>query len=246
MEEDYYSDDDEKVEAKVNIYYANRIKNILKNSKFLVKDYIQAIVYLTQKQLNDLYKGKPITLNLRANITKPKTNIFEFLTKDRSNLPSIIYLSLDQMTQIFSRYKNSTKKFKITLSEKQLSATLKEIKKVNKQIDSFFNDFKDKNKNYNILVKNEYDKFISNLMSYSSKTPMLESRKQKVGKVIKTILEKSQRVGKYYQALVNLSIYDIHNFIKKCIQGNTKGGFNLNLFSKLKGNKKKNFHLLFF
>ena len=71
MEEDYYSDDDEKVEAKVNIYYAN-----------------------------------------------------------------------------------STKKFKITLSEKQLSATIKEIKKVNKQIDSFFNDFKDKNKNYNILVKN--------------------------------------------------------------------------------------------
>lgn len=52
MEEDYYSDDDEKVEAKVNIYYANKIKNILKNAKFLVKDYIQAIVYLTQKQLN--------------------------------------------------------------------------------------------------------------------------------------------------------------------------------------------------
>lgn len=45
MYEDYYSDDDEKVEAKVNIYYANRIKNILKNAKFLVNDYIQAIVY---------------------------------------------------------------------------------------------------------------------------------------------------------------------------------------------------------
>ena len=49
------------------------------------------------------------------------------------------------MTPIFSRYKNSTKKFKITLSEKQLSAKIKEIKKVNKQIDSFFIDFKDKN-----------------------------------------------------------------------------------------------------
>lgn len=231
MEEDYYSDDDEKVESKVNIYYANKIKNILKNAKFLVKDYIQAIVYLTQKQLNELYKGKPITLNLRANIYTPKTNIFEFLAKDRSNLPSIIYLSLDQMTQIFSRNKNSTKKFKITLSEKQLSATIKEIKKVNKQIDSFFNDFKNKNKNYNILVKNEYDKFISNLMSYSSKTPMLESRKQKVGKVIKTLLEKTQRVGKYYQTLVNLSLFDIYGFIKKCIQGNTKGDFTLNLYS---------------
>lgn len=92
-----------------------------------------------------MYKGKTITLNLRANINKPKTNIFEFLTKNRSNLPSIIYLSLNQMTQIYSRYKNSTKKFKITLSKKQLSVTLKEIKKVNKQIDSFFNDFRDKN-----------------------------------------------------------------------------------------------------
>lgn len=38
MEEDYYSDDDEKVEATVNIYYANKIKNILKSAKFLVKD----------------------------------------------------------------------------------------------------------------------------------------------------------------------------------------------------------------
>ena len=142
------------------------------------------------------------------------------------------------MTQIFSRYKNSTKKFKITLSEKQLSATLKEIKKVNKQIDSFFNDFKDKNKNYNILVKNEYDKFISNLMSYSSKTPMLESRKQKVGKVIKTLLKKTERVGNYYQTLVNTSLIDIHNFIKKCIQGNTKGDFTLNLYSKIKGSRK--------
>ena len=49
------------------------------------------------------------------------------------------------MTQIFSRYKNSTKKFKKTLSEKQLSDTIKEIKKVNKQIDSFFIDFKNSN-----------------------------------------------------------------------------------------------------
>lgn len=238
MEEDYYSDDDEKVEATVNIYYANKTKNILKSAKFLVKDYIQAIVYLTQKQLNELYKGEPITLNLRANINKPKTNIFEFLTKDRSNLPSIIYLSLDQMTQIFSRYKNSTKKFKITLSEKQLSDTIKEIKKVNKQIDCFFIEFKDKNKKYNILLDEQYNNFIQNLMRYSSKTPMLESRKQKKGKVIKTLLEKTQRVGRYYQTLVNIDIFGIHGFIKKCIQGNTEGNFTLNLYFKLKGSRK--------
>lgn len=142
------------------------------------------------------------------------------------------------MTQIFSRYKNSTKKFKITLSEKQLSDTIKEIKKVNKQIDSFFIDFKNKHKNFNILLDEQYDNFIQNLMRYSSKTPMLESRKQKIGKVIKTLLEKTQMVGNYYQTLVNTSLIDIHNFINKCIQGNTKGDFTLNLYSKLKGSRK--------
>lgn len=45
-------------------------------------------------------------------------------------------------------------------------------------------------------------------------------------------------VGKYYQTLVNTSLIDIHNFIKKCIQGNTKGDFTLNLYTKLKGSRK--------
>ena len=131
MEEDYYSDDDEKLEAKIIIYYFNNISNILKSAKIEVKGYFQSYVYLTQKQLNELYKGEPITLNLKAKINIPKTNIFDFLTKDTSNLPSIIYLSLDQ-SMIYFRHKFSTKKFKITLSKEQLSATLKEIKK-NKQ-----------------------------------------------------------------------------------------------------------------
>ena len=216
MEEDYYSDEDEKVDSRVRIYFANRIKNILQNAKISVKDYTRAIVYLTQKQLNELYKGKPITLNLRVNINKPKTNIFDFLAKDRSHLPSIIYLSFDQMRKFFSFLKNkSTKKFKITLTEKQLSATLKEIKKVNKQIDSFFNDLKNKNEKFNTILDEQYDIFISNLMKYSSKTPMLESRKQKVVMVIKTLLEKTQKVEKYHQTLVNLSLSDFYNFIKK-------------------------------
>ena len=237
MEEDYYSDDDEKVEAKINIYYFNKISNILKSAKITVKDYFESIVYLTQKQLNELYKGEPITLNLKAKINIPKTNIFDFLTKDRSNLPSIIYLSLDQY-MIYSRHKLSTKKFKITLSKKQLSATLKEIKKINKQIDSFFIEFKNKNKNYNILVNEEYNRFISNLTKYSSKTPMLESRKQKISKVVKTLLEKTQRLGKYHQVLVNIDLDSIYKFIKKCIKGNTKGSFNLKLYNYYKENKK--------
>ena len=151
MEEDYYSDEDEKVDSKVRIYLANKIKNILVSAKNSVKDYTQAIVYLTQKQLNELYKGKPITLNLRLNIDKPKTNIFDFFSKDRSHLPSIIYLSLGQMKKILKN--ESTKKIKITLTEKQLSSTLKEIKKVNKQIDSFFNDLRNKNKKFNTILR---------------------------------------------------------------------------------------------
>ena len=235
MEEDYYSDEDEKVDSKVRIYLANKIKNILQSAKLSVKDYNQAIVYLTQKQLNELYKGKPITLNLRVNINKPKTNIFDFLTKDRSHLPSIIYLSNDQMMKFFSFLKNkSTKKYKITLTENQLSVTLKEIKKVNKQIDSFFNDLKNKNEKFNTILDEQYDIFISNLMKYSSKTPMLESRKQKVFKVIKTLLEKTQKVEKYHQTLVNLNLFDLYDFIKKCIKKNTEGGFTLDLYTKLK------------
>ena len=78
------------------------------------------------------------------------------------------------------------------------------------------------------------DIFISNLRKYSSKTPMLESRKQKVVKVIKTLLEKTQKVEKYHQTLVNLNLFDLYNFIKKCIKRNTEGGFTLDLYTKLK------------
>lgn len=236
MYEDYYSDDNEKGEANFNIYYKNKISNILKNSKILFKDYFQAIVYLTQKQLNDLYKGEPITLNVRAKINKPKTFTFDFIAKDRSNLPSIIYLTEEQMMTTFYNNRNSTKKFKITLSKKQLKDTLKEIKRLKKQIDSFFEDIKYKNKDYNILLEHEYDKFITNLMMYSSKTPMLESRKQKVRKVIESLLKKTQMVGKYYQTFVNISLLTLNEFIRKCIQGNTKGDFILDLFSSSKFN----------
>ena len=62
-------------------------------------------------------------------------------------------------------------------------------------------------------------------MKYSSKTPMLGNRKQKVGKVIKSLLEKNQKVGKYNQYLTRLSSQDIIRAIKKCIKGNTKHAF---------------------
>ena len=76
-------------------------------------------------------------------------------------------------------------------------------------------------------------------MKYSSKTPMLESRKQKVLKVIKSLLEKTQKVEKYHQTLVYLLLNDFIKFIEKCIQGNTEGGLTLKLFTKIKHKERK-------
>ena len=75
-------------------------------------------------------------------------------------------------------------------------------------------------------------------MKYSSKTPMLTSRKQNVAKVIKTLLEQTKVIGKYYQSLVNIDSSDLKDFLKKCIKGNTKGKFKLDLYSSnVKGKK---------
>lgn len=231
MEEDYYSDENEKVDSQVRIYFANKLKKLLENSKYLVKDYIRTIVYLTQNQLNKVYEGKPITLNLRVNIDKPKTNIFDFLTKDRSHIPSILYLFPDQITQIIFPHGSSTKTVRIMLTKKLLKDTLKETTKVNKKIDTLYEDLKNKNKIFNTLLEKQYDNFIQNLMKYSSKTPMLTSRKQNVAKVIKSILEQTKVIDKYYQTLVNIDSYDLKDFLKKCIKGKTKSSFKIDIYN---------------
>lgn len=73
-------------------------------------------------------------------------------------------------------------------------------------------------------------------MKYSSKTPMLKSRKQKDFKVIKNLLEQNQKVGEYHQAFLDLNVQQIHKILKKYTQGNTKGDFILyfNTGSRLK------------
>ena len=102
---------------------------------------------------------------------------------------------------------------------------MKETKKINKKIDSLFEEIRDMKDDFDILVNREYDNFISRLMKYSSKTPMLESRKQKDLKVIKYLLQQKQKVGEYYQTLVYLNVKQIHNILKKCTQGKTEGNF---------------------
>ena len=124
-------------------------------------------------------------------------------------------------------HKRKKRNLKITFSEKQLSATLKEVKKINKKIDSLFEELKDIKNDFGILVKREYDNFISILMKYSSKTPMLESEKQLDFKVIKNVIRQKQRIGNYYQTLTYINLKQIHNILKKCTQGKTEGDFEL-------------------
>ena len=50
MEEDYYSDENEKVDGKVRIYFANKLKNIIENAKDSVKDYLK-IKYLLANRI---------------------------------------------------------------------------------------------------------------------------------------------------------------------------------------------------
>lgn len=245
MEEDYYSDQDEQVDSKVRIYFANKLKNIIENAKDSVKDYMKTIVYLTQNQLNAVYKGKPITLYLRVNINKPNTNIFDFLTKDRSHIPSILYLFPDQITQIIFPHGSSTKTVRIMLTKKLLKDTLKETTKVNKKIDSLYEDLKNKNKIFNTLLE-KHDNFIQNLMKYSSKTPMLTSRKQNVAKVIKSLLEQTKVIDKYYQTLVNIDLTDLKAFLEKCIKGKTKGVFKIDIYNSNINTENKSFPFVLF
>lgn len=246
MEEDYYSDENEKVDSKVRIHFANKLKNIIENAKDSVKDYMKTIVYLTQNQLNAVYKGKPTILNLRVNINKPNTNIFDFLTKDRSHIPSILYLFPDQLTQIIFPHGSSTKTVRIMLTKKLLKDTLKETTKVNKKIDSLYEDLKNKNKIFNNLLEEHYNNFIQNLMKYSSKTPMLTSRKQNVAKVIKSLLEQTKVIDKYYQTLVNIDLTDLKAFLEKCIEGKTKGGFKIDIYGSNIKTKNKIFPFVLF
>ena len=112
------------------------------------------------------------------------------------------------------------------LTKKLLKDTLKETTKVNKKIDSLYEDLKNKNKFFNTLLEEHYNNFIQNLMKYSFKTPMLTSRKQNVAKVIKSLLEQTKVIDKYYQTLVNIELTDLKAFLEKCIEGKTKGDYN--------------------
>lgn len=151
MWEDYYSDEDEKVDSRIHIYYHNNITKILLRAKDEIKNYIKVIAYLTQKELDKINKGGPTTITLFAKKDRPDPITFDYLTEDRSNLPSILYLTEEQCKKYNYHYLNGGS-FNLTLSKKQLSATLNEIKKIDKKIDSLFNELRDLKDDFDILV----------------------------------------------------------------------------------------------
>ena len=227
MYEDHYSDEDEKVNTKSFVYYYNNLENILDSSKKKIKNYYRVDTHISQKDLNKLYEGKDNTsVTLFTNKPEPVGKDFNYLTKDRSNIPSVIYLTREHFNN-YLKHQRSNINLKITFSKEQFWNTLKEFKKINKKIDTLFNDLRDIKDDFNILVNREYDKFISSLMQYSSKTPMLETKKQKDFKVIKNLINQKQKVRDYYQTLVYLKGKQIYDLLKKCTQGKTKGDFNL-------------------
>ena len=102
--------------------------------------------YLTKIQRNKLYDGKPINSFLKFYLELPKTNLLNFFSKDRKNLPYFIYIDEEQAYKVFDIMENNynnNNKVKINLSKKILSETLEETKKLNKKVDYLFDNFKD-------------------------------------------------------------------------------------------------------
>lgn len=207
-----FQDDDEKY--KIYKSYSKKLIKILTNAKDKIKNYYKTIVYLTPEDLDSINKGIHTTIT-----------IFTKRSKININIPAILYLTKKQISQyIIDKY--SDEKFNLTLS-----------KKTNfRNPVSIINKIWDDKDDLSIKRDREYDKFIADLMKYSSKTPMLGNRKQKVGKVIKSLLDERLKVGRYYQALVKLNAKQIHDILKECTQGNTKGDFIINFkpISRLK------------
>ena len=99
--------------------------------------------------------------------------------------------------------------------------TVKEFKKLNNKIYDVLDKVKkdkfrfNRKKEKEVTKKFLYDRLISDLVKYSSKTPMLENKKQKVGKVIRSLLEERKKVGRYTQHFVKLDGNQIYELLEK-------------------------------
>ena len=96
-------------------------------------------------------------------------------------IPTVVYL-----------YNYDVKKFKegdiINLDLNDFMLSFKETEKITEEVSRFIKtirkdiEFKTEKESYEEYEKKEYDDFISELMSYSSKTPMLISKKKTIYK----------------------------------------------------------------
>ena len=227
--EDYFpfpKNEDEEANIQAQIYFYKELEQIVNEVPFEIKKYFSKLVYLSSKEFKKIYKGKPSTLTLSSKEKKLNFNDKDFLKK-RNEIPSIIFVTKEQLKKID---KSKGKTIKINLTEKQISSTLKKTIKVTKKIDALFEELKNIKNVYNELLDKQYDEFISNLMTYSSKTPMLENQKQNTRKVIKSLLQKTKRIKNYHQTLVYTDEETVLNFLKKCVEGKTKGDFTLTIY----------------
>lgn len=236
--EDCYSDDDEKANNLIKINFINKLNSILTNTKYDIKNYNKIFSFLTFDDYELLNKGKgPIAITLEYLNFFKEFETFKDISKKRNKILSVVYITPEQ-TRKYISYGGLKKFLDIVLTKKQIKDTIKNIKKINKNINSLFLKFNDYYDDFNILLQRQYDEFISSLMKYSSKTPMLKSRRQLDLKVIRNLLEEKQKVGIYFQVLVHIQIKQIVDLLKKCTQGKTKGDFKLDFNYKTKSRIK--------
>ena len=217
-------------EKKYDIYkrFSDVIDDVLSSYPSKIGNYYRHTVYLSPKDYNNLINGLP-----------KKLAIYTF-NKKKEKIPAVMYLTKNQLKDFFiTEYGGNQPYFYLTLPSKQISKTLSVIQDINYDIKITLEKLENAKANLKISRKKDYDKFINDIFKYSSKTPMLENRKKKVGKVIKSLLDKTKKVGKYHQAFVRLNSQQIYSFLEKCVKGKTKGDFVISYY------RKENWNLFF-
>ena len=180
-------------------------KNIIGN-----KHYRQ-IIYLSKKDYEKVELGKPY-------------NLTAYVSKKKNKIPTALFLTKKQIKDfVMAEYEDGY--FNLTLSKDQIEKTLKETQNINVKISNILDKLSNAKSNLEFRREKNLKKFIADLMKYSSKTPMLESRKQQDEKVIKSYLDKNKQIGNYYETFIRLNNVDLVKFIKKCISGDTNTSF---------------------
>lgn len=133
-------------------------------------------------------------------------------------IPTIFYLKKKDIKKYKEGKENNIdfKVFMITFNETiEITETISRfVKKIRKDI-----NFMTENETYEEYEKKEYDDFIKELMQYSSKTPMLGSRRQRDFNFIKKLLNERRKIGRYSLHTIYINQDDLSKFIKKCSKG---------------------------